>query len=85
MISSIEQPLQVNSTLSILLTELGDECDKAVLLLSQLKLANLTDDQKGDILAELVGCVSHLHVHTENLPDLIQDEILLLPSHMDED
>jgi hypothetical protein len=48
-------------------------------LLSQLKLPRLTDDQKGDILAELIGSITHLHVHTENLPDLIGDEILALP------
>jgi hypothetical protein len=79
MISSIQQPLQVNSTLSTLLSELGEECEKVVFLLSQLKLANLTDDQKGDILADLTGSIAHLHVHTEDLPDLIQDEILALP------
>ena len=85
MISNIRQPLQVNPTLSILLTELGEECDNIVFLLSQLKLANLTDDQKGNILAELVGSISHLHVHTENLPELIQDEILTLPDEPEED
>lgn len=79
MISNIEKPLQVNSTLSTLLAELGEECEKVVFLLTQLKLANLTDAQKGDILAELTGSVSHLHVHTENLPELIEDEILALP------
>ncbi len=44
MISSIQQPISVNSTLSTLLSELGEECEKVVFLLSQLKLANLTDD-----------------------------------------
>lgn len=79
MISKIERPLHVNSTLSTLLDELGEECEKVLFLLTQLKLSNLTDDQKGDILAELTGSVSHLHVHTEDLPELIEDEILALP------
>jgi hypothetical protein len=79
MISKIERPLHVNSTLLVLLDELGEECEKVLFLLTQLKLANLTDDQKGDILAELTGSVSHLHVHTEDLPELIEDEILSLP------
>jgi hypothetical protein len=79
MISKIERSLHVNSTLSTLLDELGEECEKVLFLLTQLKLANLTDDQKGDILAELTGSVSHLHVHTEDLPELIEDEILSLP------
>ena len=79
MISSLQKTLPVQSTLSILLSELGEECEKVLFLLSQLKLANLTDDQKGDILAELNGSICHLHVHTENLPELIEDEILTLP------
>jgi hypothetical protein len=83
MISSIQQPLKVNSTLSTLLMELGEECEKVVFLLSQLKLANLTDDQKGNILAELTGSVCHLNVHTEHLPELIEDEILTLPDDLD--
>ncbi len=79
MISKLEKPLQVNSTLSVLLNELAEECETVLFLLTQLKLPNLTDDQKGDILAELTGAVSHLHVHTEDLPDLIGDEIETLP------
>jgi hypothetical protein len=84
MISSIERSLPVTSTLSTLLLELGDECEKVVFLLSQLKLANLTDDQKGDILAELTGSIAHLHVHTEHLPELVEDEILALPEEENE-
>lgn len=83
MISTIQHPLQVNSTLSTLLTELGEECENVVFLLSQLKLANLTDDQKGDILAELTGSICHLHVHTEQLPELLEDGILALPDESD--
>lgn len=84
MISNIQQPLQVNSTLSTLLAELGEECEKVVFLLSQLKLADLTDDQKGNILAELTGSICHLHVHTEDLPELVEDEILALQDNDDE-
>lgn len=79
MIAKIENLSNVNSSLSVLLTELAEECETVLFLLTQLKLPNLTDDQKGDILAELTGAVSHLHVHTEDLPDLIGDEIETLP------
>jgi hypothetical protein len=79
MISNVKQSLDVNTTLSVLLTELEQECMTVQSLLTQLKIPNLTDDQKGDILAELTGAICHLHVHTENLPDLIADEIELLP------
>lgn len=85
MISNIEKPIQVNSTLATLLDELGQECETVLFLLSQLKLESLTNDQKGDILAELTGAVCHLHVHTEDLPELIEDEILALPETTEEE
>ena len=69
----------LNPTLETLLSELGEECNTVLTRLHQLTLSNLSDDQKGDILAELVGSITHLHVHTENLPDLIGDELLQLP------
>ena len=48
-------------------------------LINQLKLANLSIEQKGDILAQLSSSISHLHFHTEDLPDLIGDELFQLP------
>ena len=57
MVSNIEKPLKVNSTLATLLSELGEECETVLFLLSQLRLSKLTDDQKGDILAELIGSI----------------------------
>ena len=72
-------PTQLNNTLKVLLTELEEECSNVLILLNQLKLANLSIDQKGDILAQLSSSVSHLHVHTEDLPDLIGDELFQLP------
>jgi hypothetical protein len=70
---------QLNNTLTILLAELGEECSTILILLSQLQLANLSIDQKGDILAQLSSAVAHVHVHTEDLPDLIGDELFQLP------
>lgn len=61
------------------MAELGEECETILSLLSQLNVSNLSNDQKGDILAQLVGAVTHLHVHTEKLPDLIGDELFNLP------
>lgn len=79
MLTQENNPTQLNNTLNILLTELEEECSNVLILLNQLKLANLSIDQKGDILAQLSSSVSHLHVHTEDLPDLIGDELFQLP------
>lgn len=70
---------QLNYTLNVLLTELGEECSNILTLLNQLQLANLSIEQKGDILAQLSGAITHVHVHTEDLPDLIGDELFQLP------
>ncbi len=79
MIPNIAPLSQTQSTLSVVLDEPGEEYEKVLILLNQLKLPTLTDDQRGNILAELTGSVCHLHVHTEDLPELIEDEILSLP------
>jgi hypothetical protein len=80
MISTLKaSSVNINPTLLTLLAELEEECTQVQSLLTQLKLSTLSDDQKGDILAALVGSICHLHVHTEDLPDLIQDEIATLP------
>jgi hypothetical protein len=71
--------MQINYTLNVLLTELGEECSNILTLLNQLQLANLSTDQKGDILARLSGAIAHVHVHTEGLPDLIGYELFQLP------
>lgn len=75
----IETELPINPELSTHLDELKEECEKYIFLLERLKLAYLTDARKKDSLAELTDSVRHLHVHTEQLPKRIEDEILALP------
>ena len=79
MLTQENNPTQLNHTLTVLLNELGEECSTVLTLLNQLKLAHLSIEQKGDILAQLSSSISHLHVHTEDLPDLIGDELFQLP------
>ncbi|AFZ46963.1 hypothetical protein Cyast_0991 [Cyanobacterium stanieri PCC 7202] len=68
-----------NSTLNYLIMELKDECQKAISLINQLELSNLTDNQKGDILAELLAVTIHLNSHCDkDLQELISDELGLL-------
>lgn len=79
MLTNTKPETIINSTLATLMEELGEECETVLSLLSQLKLANLSNEQKGDILGQLSGSITHLHVHTESLPDLIGDELFNLP------
>ncbi|MBE9223091.1 hypothetical protein IQ215_10325 [Cyanobacterium stanieri LEGE 03274] len=65
-----------NSTLNHLIIELQNECQTVISLINQLELSNLTDSQKGDILAELLASIIHLNSHCdEDLQELISDEL----------
>jgi NTP pyrophosphatase (non-canonical NTP hydrolase) len=69
-----------NATLKTLMHELGDECSRVLELMHQLQVSNLQDDQKADILAEILASVIHLHTHCdEDLQEAISDELDSLP------
>ncbi|MGI0482075.1 hypothetical protein ACN4EE_14980 [Geminocystis sp. CENA526] len=65
-----------NSTLNYLIVELKEECQTVISLINQLQLSNLTDNQKGDILVELLTSTIHLNSHCDrDLQELISDEL----------
>ncbi|WP_204137541.1 hypothetical protein [Halomicronema sp. CCY15110] len=69
-----------NATLMTLMQELGDECSRVLELMHQLQVSNLQDDQKAEILAEILASVIHLHTHCdEDLQGAISDELDSLP------
>jgi hypothetical protein len=65
-----------NPTLSTLIAELGVECQRAIALVHQLQLPNLSDHQKVDILSELNASVIHLQSHCDDdLQELIVEKL----------
>ncbi|MBE9143232.1 hypothetical protein [Planktothrix mougeotii] len=70
-----------NSTLKILLTELGEECQIVLQLLDKIRDGNqLSDSEKGNSLAELLASMIHLQTHCgEDLQTLITEELEQLP------
>lgn len=65
-----------NSTLKVLLQELGQECERVMELISQLQLSNLQEDQKSEILSGLIASSIHINSHCDELfQDLLADEI----------
>jgi hypothetical protein len=78
--SAIRKPKKIvlSETLTILLDELGEECQNTLRLLAQLQVNGLSSEQLEDILAELTASIVHLHVHTADLQDLISDELELM-------
>ena len=61
--------------LLVFLEELGEECQNVNSLLSQIRLQGLTQEQIRDILLEFQDATTHLHVHTQDMADRIEEEI----------
>ncbi|MGC8493185.1 MAG: hypothetical protein ACP5SH_15755 [Syntrophobacteraceae bacterium] len=55
------------SDMGVLLDELAAECLKAVRYIEALKVKELTEDQREDILGELSASITHLRIHSEAL------------------
>ena len=69
-----------NATLQTLMPELGEECSRVLELMHQLQVTNLQDDQKADILADVLASAIHLQTHCdEDLQGTISDELDSLP------
>lgn len=65
-----------NFTLNQLVKELKEECQNVISLINQLELSNLTDSQKGEILADLLVSSIHLHSHCdEDWQNIISNEL----------
>ncbi len=68
-----------NYTLNILIMELKEECQNVISLINQLQLSDLSDSQKGEILANLLVSSIHLHSHCDqDWQNLISDELQTL-------
>ncbi|MBE9112212.1 hypothetical protein IQ273_22665 [Nodosilinea sp. LEGE 07298] len=65
-----------DKTLKVLIRELGDECGRVLELIHQLQLPGLQDNQKADILAELISSAIHLSSHcSEDFQDSLASEL----------
>jgi len=55
------------------LSELGEECARVLLLLQRLARARAQRVDTSEVLGELSAIVTHLHVHTKGLDELIDN------------
>lgn len=68
------------STLNVLITELGSECQNVTALIHQLQSPHLSARQQAEILAELLAAAIHLNAHCgEEFQTLIAQEMETLP------
>ncbi|MBE9242825.1 hypothetical protein [Synechocystis salina] len=73
----IDQEIQSQtSTLDRLMIELRDDCQNVVALVNQLLTSELAEQQKGDVLAEILVAAIHLQSHCdEDLQNLISKKL----------
>ncbi len=62
--------------MSVLLDELGQECLTAVKYIEALKVSELSENQKEDIIGELSASVTHLRIQTEQLDRQLEESLL---------
>jgi hypothetical protein len=55
------------------LAELGEECARVLLLLQRLAKARSLNRDASEILGELSAIITHLHVHTKGLDELLEN------------
>ncbi|HZX47847.1 MAG TPA: hypothetical protein VFF47_01360 [Nitrospirota bacterium] len=63
--------VDIDKTLKLLIDELEEECLHVVSLIEALKVKNLTEDQREDILGELSAALSHLRIHSNDVEQVI--------------
>lgn len=66
---------RLSKTLSVLLDELEEECLKVIKLTEGLRIENLTEGQIENMLGELSVSVTHLKVHSEQVEQVIEEEL----------
>jgi len=61
--------------MAILFEELEKECLNAVKYIEALKVKDLSDEQKEDLIGELSAAITHLRIQTENLDDRLEEMV----------
>ncbi|HBK97348.1 MAG TPA: hypothetical protein DD001_08420 [Microcoleaceae bacterium UBA10368] len=84
--STTHAPTITNYTVRTLIDELGTECQNVITLIHQLQLADLSDRQKAEILAEFMSAAIQMNVHCgEDFQTLIAEEMENLSDDDEED
>ncbi len=72
---ALTKEIALDKTLKSLITELEEECLHVVSLIEALKIKNLTEDQREDILGELSASLSHLKIHSNEVEEAIDKTV----------
>lgn len=72
---ALTKEIALDKTLKSLITELEEECLHVVSLVEALKIKNLTEDQREDILGDLSASLSHLKIHSNEVEEVIDKTV----------
>jgi hypothetical protein len=65
--------IDIDKTLKSLIDELEEECLHVISLIEALKVKDLTETQREEILGELSAALSHLKIHSGEVEQTIDE------------
>ncbi len=70
---AVTNEINIDKTLKSLIDELEEECLHVVSLIEALKIKDLTEVQREDLLGELSASLSHLKIHSGEVEHAIDN------------
>ncbi len=70
---AVTKEINIDKTLKSLIDELEEECLHVVSLIEALKIKDLTEVRREDILGELSASLSHLKIHSSEVEQAIDN------------
>ncbi len=70
---AVTKEINIDKTLKSLIDELEEECLHVVSLIEALKIKDLTEVRREDILGELSASLSHLKIHSSEVEQEIDN------------
>ncbi len=70
---AVTKEIDIDKTLKTLIDEIEEECLHVVSLIEALKIKDLTEVQREDILGELSASLSHLKIHSSEVEQAIDN------------
>jgi len=71
----LTKEIDIDKTLKSLIDELEEECLHVISLIEALKVKDLTEAQREDILGELSAALSHLKIHSSEVEQAIDNTL----------
>ena len=72
---ALTKEIDIDKSLKSLIDELEEECLHVISLIEALKVKDLTEAQREDIMGELSAALSHLKIHSSEVEQAIDSTL----------